>query len=165
MENNYGIQDYLKNIEDSLKSEISKNYPLYGKPKKKILILDDNPKNLGIFWDFFSRDKSDVYTATNLNQAKEIVQNIKPDKILSDLDLAGNLLHPSQKFAGIEFCLFARKISPNSEIILHSTLFNGKLREKITYHLEKILNYHTGKKARKIIVQPKSVLLSDSYMH
>lgn len=56
---------------------------------RTILIVDDNPANLGVLADYLEALNFDIFTATDGKDALQIIQMIHPDLILQDVMMPG----------------------------------------------------------------------------
>jgi CheY-like chemotaxis protein len=58
-------------------------------PEKTILIVDDNPVNLKLIRILLAGEGYDVHTATDAEDALRVLQDLRPQMILMDIQLPG----------------------------------------------------------------------------
>jgi two-component system, NtrC family, sensor kinase len=84
--------------------------------KDVILIVDDNPNNLGILFDYLTQEGFTVFVALNGETAIEQIQYTKPDLILMDIMMPG--------IDGFETCirLKANPLTQDTPVIFMSAI-------------------------------------------
>jgi len=95
----------------------------------KILIVDDNPGNLGVLFEYLSRSDFKVLVAQSGEDALELVKENMPDIILLDILMPG--------IDGFETC---RKLKADSKTIDIPILFVSSLSETV----DKIKGFEAG---------------------
>jgi DNA-binding NtrC family response regulator len=80
---------------------------------KKILVIDDDLSALESMSSFLNELGYDIYTARNCITGLEIVKNILPDVIVSDIRMSG--------LSGIEFAIVLKGLNYNIPMILVSS--------------------------------------------
>ena len=56
---------------------------------KKIFIVEDNPLNMELLHDILAMKGYDIYEAEDAEKCLEMIQSIKPDLVLMDIQLPG----------------------------------------------------------------------------
>jgi len=92
--------------------------------KSKILIVDDQPTNLSILFDYLDRHKGKVFLAQNGQKALELAESKKPDIIVLDIIMPG--------MDGYEVCKKLKSLENTREI---PVIFMSALTE--TEHIVK----------------------------
>ncbi|MEQ8187338.1 MAG: response regulator [Candidatus Eremiobacterota bacterium] len=92
--------------------------------KSKILIVDDQPTNLSILFDYLDRHKGKVFLAQNGQKALELAESKKPDIIVLDIIMPG--------MDGYEVCKRLKSLENTREI---PVIFMSALTE--TEHIVK----------------------------
>ena len=59
---------------------------------EKVLLVDDTPDNLLTLENILEDLNYDIYTATNGNEALELIDKIEPDLILLDVMMPGKMV-------------------------------------------------------------------------
>jgi DNA-binding response OmpR family regulator len=90
---------------------------------QKILVVDDEPDVVAFQRDFLKRKNFSVLTATNSNEAIELIKRESPDIVFCDLRL-------DSESAGLDILVQARAIKPNIIFYILSGLVDREIEEK-----------------------------------
>ncbi|MCE1166312.1 MAG: response regulator [Bacteroidetes bacterium] len=104
---------------------------------KKILIIDDDESTLESISSYLEESGYKVFTARNGITGLEVVKNLYPDVIISDIRMSG--------LNGIEFAYIIKGLRYNIPIILISSFDNNdnKFIDKCSFgYIQKPLDIH-----------------------
>ncbi|MDD5360976.1 MAG: response regulator [Ignavibacteria bacterium] len=104
---------------------------------KKILLIDDDESTLESISSYLEESGYKVFTARNGITGLEVVKNLCPDVIISDIRMSG--------LNGIEFAYIIKGLRYNIPIILISSFDNNdnKFIEKCSFgYIQKPLDIH-----------------------
>ena len=76
----------------------------------RVLIVDDEPSVVDVFQEFLVSQGYDLYVAVNGEEAQRLIPQLKPDIILTDINLPG--------LSGLEVMRFAKRLDPEVAVIV-----------------------------------------------
>lgn len=107
------------------------------KDAKKILLIDDDESTLESISSYLEESGYTVYTARNGITGLEVVKNLEPDVIISDIRMSG--------LSGIEFAYIIKGLRYDIPVILISSFDNdeSKFIDKCSFgFIQKPLDIH-----------------------